>query len=115
VAAAVDRTQGGVEVLLELRELAVDVDIALTAQSVGLDVCGVDEPGGLGVGRLHDLGLGHQTLLFFDAFLDGMLPFSTRRSASDFARLVAASYSRLADAAIRDASSRASPTIRSLC
>src|ERR1700742_1434160 len=44
-----------------------------------------------------------------------MLPFSISRSASPWARETLASYSRLADVAIRIDSSRASPTIRSLC
>ena len=38
VTAATDRAQRAVEVVLELRELAVDVDVALAAQSVGLGV-----------------------------------------------------------------------------
>ena len=36
VAAAAHRAQGAVQVVLELRELVVDVDVALTAQAVGL-------------------------------------------------------------------------------
>jgi hypothetical protein len=60
---------------------------------------------------LHNLGLRHQALLLFDAFLDGVLV----GDVAVFDETVAASYSRLADAAMRDASSRASPTIRSLC
>src|ERR1700733_6609393 len=73
MAAAVDRAQGGVEVLLELGEFAVDVDVAFAAQPVSLGVRRVDQPGGLGVGRLHDFGLRNETLLFFDAFLHGFL------------------------------------------
>ena len=46
VAAAAHRTKGAVEELLELGELVVDVDVALTAQPVGLGVRRVDEPGG---------------------------------------------------------------------
>src|ERR1700744_4454600 len=73
MAGTVDQAQGGVEVLLELGELAVDVDVAFAAQPISLHVGGVDQPGRLGIGRLHDFGLGHQELLFFDAFLNGFL------------------------------------------
>ena len=45
---------GAVQVFLELSELAVDVDIAFTAQPVGFSVRRVDESSGLGIGRLHD-------------------------------------------------------------
>lgn len=46
------RTQRAVEVILELGQLVVDVDVAFTAQPIGLGVCRVDQPGGLGVSRL---------------------------------------------------------------
>ena len=73
MAAAADRAQGAVEVLLELGEFVVDVDVALAAQPVGLGVRGVDQPGRLGVRGLHHVGLGDQPLLLLDAFLDRVL------------------------------------------
>src|SRR6185312_5311205 len=50
-----------------------DVDVAFAPQPVGLGVRRVDEPGGLGVGRLHHAVLRYQALLFFDALLHGLL------------------------------------------
>src|SRR6516165_7263323 len=44
--------QRAVEELLELGELVVDVDVALTAQPVGLGMRSVYEASGLGVGSL---------------------------------------------------------------
>src|ERR1700758_4768949 len=67
VATAPDRPKRAVEELLELGELVIDVDVALTAQPVGLGVGRVDEPSGFGVGGLHHLVLGHQALLLLDA------------------------------------------------
>ena len=78
VAAAAHRAQGAVQVVLELRELVVDVDVALTAQAVGLGVGGVDEPGGFGVGGVDNLGLGHQPLLLLDEPSMGLAPLLIR-------------------------------------
>jgi len=73
VASTAHRAQRPVEVVLELGELAVDVDVAFAAESVGLRVGRVDQAGGLGGGGRHDLGLGHQALLLLDALLNGLL------------------------------------------
>ena len=56
-----------------MRQLVVDVNIALTAQPVSLGVGGINEPGGFAVGGLNHLGRRHHPLLFLDALLDGVL------------------------------------------
>jgi hypothetical protein len=59
MASATHRTNGPVQEVLKLCQFAVDVDVALPAQAVGLGVCRVDQSGGLGGRGLHDLGLRH--------------------------------------------------------
>ena len=66
LAATADGTNGPGQKFFELGELGVDVDVALASHSIGLGMRSVDDPGRLGVRRLHDFRLRDEASLLFD-------------------------------------------------
>lgn len=66
VTAPIHRPKGSGQNLFEVRELFVNVDVTVAAESICLGMSSVDDPISLRLRRPDNLGLGHQALLFGD-------------------------------------------------